>query len=101
MDGDGKPKIDDQTRIATLLSKVESLIAKRKKSIADLDELLKSAFLEMFGDPVRNEMGWDRPELKQFGKYHLYALGLSEACTMQEKHLKDGIPFIIIHSNGS
>lgn len=68
VDGDGKPKIDDQTRIATLLSKVESLIAKRKKSIADLDELLKSAFLEMFGDPVRNEMGWDRPELKQFGK---------------------------------
>jgi type I restriction enzyme S subunit len=52
------PSIDDQTRIATLLSKVESLIAKRKKSVADLDELLKSTFLEMFGDPVRNEMGW-------------------------------------------
>jgi type I restriction enzyme S subunit len=32
------------------------------------DDLLKSVFLEMFGDPVRNEQGWDKPELKQFGK---------------------------------
>nr|NJM04655.1 hypothetical protein [Desulfobacula sp.] len=52
-------------RIATLLSRVESLIARRKKSITDLDELLKSTFLEMFGDPVRNEMGWEK---KYYGK---------------------------------
>ena len=52
------PPLEEQIKIATLLSKVESLIAKRKKSIADLDELLKSTFLEMFGDPIRNEMGW-------------------------------------------
>ncbi|MFH2059829.1 MAG: restriction endonuclease subunit S [Pseudomonadota bacterium] len=57
------PSPDDQTRIATLLFKVESLMAKRKKSITDLDELLKSTFLEMFGDPVRNERGWDKVEL--------------------------------------
>jgi type I restriction enzyme S subunit len=63
---DGKPFIDDQIRIATLLNKVESLIAKRKKSIEDLDELLKSTFLEMFGDPVKNEMGWDRKPLNEF-----------------------------------
>lgn len=64
-----KIDIDDQTRIATLLSKVESLIAKRKKSIAALDELLKSTFLEMFGDPVRNEMGWDNLPLPKTGKF--------------------------------
>jgi len=63
----GSPDLDDQTRIATLLYKVESLIAKRKKSIADLDELLKSTFLEMFGDPVRNEMGWDEKYLNKLG----------------------------------
>lgn len=44
------PIKNDQTRIATLLFKVESLIARRKKSIADLDELLKSTFLEMFSE---------------------------------------------------
>ncbi len=71
VDGDGKPKIDDQIRIATLLSKVESLIAKRKKSIADLDELLKSTFLEMFGDPVRNEMGWEKKMLSKVASSRL------------------------------
>ncbi len=62
------PPIDDQTRIATLLSKVESLIARRKKSIADLEKLLKSTFLEMFGDPVRNEMGWVVKKLGEISK---------------------------------
>ncbi len=62
------PPIDDQIRITTLLNKVESLIAKRKKSIADLDELLKSTFLEMFGDPVRNEMGWEFSTVAEFCK---------------------------------
>jgi len=62
------PPINDQILIATLLNKVESLIAKRKKSIEDLDKLLKSTFLEIFGDPVRNEKGWEKPDLKQFGK---------------------------------
>nr|WP_320190376.1 restriction endonuclease subunit S [uncultured Desulfobacter sp.] len=62
----GAPDLDHQTRIATLLSKVESLIARRKKSIADLDELLKSTFLEMFGDPVWNEKRWDQKPIDDF-----------------------------------
>jgi len=52
------PPLDDQIRIATLLSKVESLISRRREQLKQLDELLKSVFLDMFGDPVRNEMGW-------------------------------------------
>jgi type I restriction enzyme S subunit len=59
---------DDQIRIAHLLGKVEGLIAQRKQHLQQLDYLLKSVFLEMFGDPVRNEKGWDKPELKSFGK---------------------------------
>lgn len=49
----------EQKRIAHLLSKVEGLIAQRKKHLQQLDDLLKSTFLEIFGDPVRNEMGWE------------------------------------------
>ena len=60
--------LDDQIRIATLLSKVENLISRRREQLKQLDELLKSVFLEMFGDPVRNEMGWDFSILSQFGK---------------------------------
>jgi type I restriction enzyme S subunit len=62
------PPLDDQKRIAHLLGKVEGLIARRKHHLQQLDDLLKSVFLEMFGDPVRNEKGWDKPELKHFGK---------------------------------
>jgi type I restriction enzyme S subunit len=53
------PPLDDQIRIAHLLGKVEGLIAQRKQHLQQFDELLKSVFLEMFGDPVRNETGWD------------------------------------------
>lgn len=62
------PSLDDQIRIADLLGKVEGLIAQRKQHLQQLDDLLKSVFLEMFGAPGRNEKGWDKPELKAFGK---------------------------------
>ena len=62
------PTLKDQIRIAHLLGKVEGLIAQRKQHLQQLDDLLKSVFLEMFGDPVRNDMGWDKPSLPAFGK---------------------------------
>ncbi len=62
------PDYNNQIRIAHLLGKVEGLIAQRKQHLQQLDDLLKGVFLEMFGDPVRNEKGWDKPELKAFGK---------------------------------
>ncbi len=60
--------LGDQIRIAHLLGKVEGLIVQRKQHLQHLDDLLKSVFLEMFGDPVRNEKGWDKPALTAFGK---------------------------------
>ena len=53
---------DNQIRISHLLGKVEKLIAKRKQGLQQLDELISSVFLEMFGDPVINDNGWDKPE---------------------------------------
>lgn len=52
------PPLEDQIRITHLLGKVEGLIAQRKQHLQQLDDLLKSVFLEMFGDPVRNEKAW-------------------------------------------
>lgn len=60
-------EIDDQLHIANLLSKAENLIAQRKESIRLLDEFLKSTFLEMFGDPVRNKKGWEISDLSELG----------------------------------
>ncbi len=63
------PELDDQKRIAHLLGKVEGLIARRKHHLQQLDDLLKSVFLEMFGDPVRNEKGWDTCSLSSYGTF--------------------------------
>ncbi|GEN71476.1 restriction endonuclease subunit S [Chryseobacterium lathyri] len=52
------PALRDQIQIAEILTKAENLIQKRKESIKLLDNFLKSTFLEMFGDPVKNEKGW-------------------------------------------
>lgn len=57
------PTLHDQIRIAHLLGKVEELIAQRKQHLQQLDDLLKSVFLEMFGDPVRNEKDWATEQL--------------------------------------
>jgi type I restriction enzyme S subunit len=62
------PPRNDQLRIAHLLGKVEELIARRRLHLQQLDDLLRSVFLVMFGDPTRNEKGWDTPPLRAFGK---------------------------------
>ena len=48
------PPIDEQRKIAAVLDKVSDLIAKRKQQLDKLDELVKSRFIEMFGDPMTN-----------------------------------------------
>jgi len=53
------PPLPIQQKIAEILEKADALIEKRKEQIAKLDLLVKSQFIEMFGDPVMNSMGWD------------------------------------------
>ena len=45
------PSLEEQQRIATLLDTAENLLQKREQSIAKLDELMQSVFVDMFGDP--------------------------------------------------
>lgn len=54
------PPIDVQKKIVKVLDKDQELIDKRKEQIEALDELVKSRFIEMFGDPVLNQKGWDK-----------------------------------------
>lgn len=48
------PRLELQNKIAEVLDKAQELIDKRKEQIEALDELVKSKFIEMFGDPVNN-----------------------------------------------
>ncbi|NNC15538.1 restriction endonuclease subunit S [Corallococcus exiguus] len=49
---------DEQRRIADILDKADAIRCKRKQAIALTEELLRSTFLEMFGDPVTNSKEW-------------------------------------------
>ncbi|HUX41755.1 MAG TPA: restriction endonuclease subunit S [Rectinemataceae bacterium] len=53
------PPLSEQRRIAAILDSADAIRTKRKAAIAKLDELAQAVFLEMFGDPVRNEKGWE------------------------------------------
>ena len=57
------PPREEQRRIADILDKAEAIRRKRKQAIALTDELLRSAFLDMFGDPATNPKGWERVSL--------------------------------------
>ncbi|MCL1791642.1 MAG: restriction endonuclease subunit S [Peptococcaceae bacterium] len=53
------PPLEVQRKIADVLDRASALLEKRKAQLDKLDLLVKSRFVEMFGDPVRNPMGWD------------------------------------------
>jgi len=57
------PPISVQRRIVASLDAVSEVLRLRKAQLAELDNLVKSQFVEMFGDPVENPMGWDRKTL--------------------------------------
>ena len=58
------PPRSEQDRLSEILDKAQELIDKRKKQIEELDELVKSRFIEMFGDPINNPKGWEVKKLK-------------------------------------
>ena len=54
------PPFAEQKRLAGILDAADALRAKRREALAQLDTLLQSTFLDMFGDPVTNPMGWTK-----------------------------------------
>lgn len=58
------PPLEEQRRIVSVLDKVTDLIAQRRAQLDKLDLLVKSRFVEMFGDPVLNPLEWKKEPLK-------------------------------------
>lgn len=57
-------KLSIQKSISLALDKAQQLIDLRKEQIQACDELIKSQFIEMFGDPVINPKGWQKVQWK-------------------------------------
>lgn len=52
------PPVQEQRRIAAILDVADDLRGKRRASLALLDTLTESIFLDMFGDPATNSRGF-------------------------------------------
>ncbi|EGV00922.1 type I restriction modification DNA specificity domain protein [Streptococcus oralis SK313] len=55
----------EQQRIASELDLLSKLILRRQEQLEEFNILVKSRFNEMFGDPVLNEMGWEKHRLSK------------------------------------
>lgn len=57
------PELSEQRRIAACFEKLMHLIHLRKTELEEMDKLIKSRFIELFGDPETNPKGWNRQRL--------------------------------------
>lgn len=88
------PSLPTQQKIAAILDKADELRRKDKALLAHYDELLQSIFYKMFGDPVKNEKGWEMKEVgdvlsstKEGTKCGPFGSALKK-----EEYSKNGIP---------
>lgn len=58
--------VKKQLKIADKLDKVQEIIDLRKKQIEELDELIKSMFVEMFGNPKSNNKNWIKAPMGEY-----------------------------------
>lgn len=59
------PPLPIQRKIAEVLDAADRIRQRNKDILAKYDQLAQSVFLEMFGDPVKNEKGWEVKSLKE------------------------------------
>ena len=63
--------LEEQKAVVAKISKIFELVALRKEQLGKLDQLVKSRFIELFGDPVSNSGNLPEltlPELGEFGR---------------------------------
>ena len=81
------PDMSEQQRISAVLRSVDRVIAMRKKELDELNNLVKSRFIELFGDCLSNPKGWKTKCLENIAD-----VGSSKRVFVEELR-EDGIPF--------
>ena len=62
--------MDKQMEIASIFDKIDALIVSRKEQVRNLDQVVKSRFIELFGDPQRNPHGYKHTKLSDIATYY-------------------------------
>lgn len=87
------PPLAEQQRIASILDRADALRAKRRAALAQFDTLTQSIFLEMFGDPVTNSMGW--PEGCTLGDAAEIVSGVTKGRNLEGKKIRS-VPYLTV-----
>lgn len=82
--------IEEQGKIVRILNKVQMLI--EKEQIEGYDELIKSRFVEMFGDMLLNTMGWDESSLESIAEI---VSGISKGRKVKNINLRE-VPYMAV-----
>ncbi len=82
------PPLPTQQSIVSELDSLSKIIADCKETLKDYDALEQSIFYDMFGDPVKNDKGW---EVKKLGD--CYKVTSSKRIYLEEL-TDNGIPFL-------
>ncbi len=84
------PEIQQQQQMSNILKKIDAIILSRRAQMEYLDELVKSRFVELFGDMESNPKGWKQSTLGDECYY------IKDGPHKSPKYLDgtDGIPFI-------
>ena len=53
------PDLSEQNRVAKILSRLEKVIDLRRQELQKLDNFIKARFVELFGNPIKNEKHWE------------------------------------------
>ena len=85
------PPIEVQIKIANNLNTCAKIIKKHNKQLNNFDLLIKSRFIEMFGDPVLNPMGW---EVKKLGKMCSAIMNGTTPKGGEQVYIEKGITFL-------
>ena len=64
------PEVEEQKRIAACFERLLRLIQLQKAELEELDKLVKSRFIELFGDPQRNPHGYKHTKLSDIATYY-------------------------------
>lgn len=88
------PSLAKQRYIAAILDEADALRAKRRVSIEKLDQLLRSVYLDMFGDPVENPKNW--PKVPLSGLFDIARGGSPRPIDAYITDASDGVNWIMI-----
>ena len=85
------PPLSTQKRIAEILDKADALRKKDQQLLKYYDQLAQSLFIDLFGDPVKNEKGW---EVKKLGEFTQLVSSGSTPLGGAKVYQKEGVYFI-------